>query len=312
MPEQQYLNLLRKILNRGSYRLDRTKTGTRSVFGEQLKFNIENTLPLLTTKKVAYKSAMKELLWFLKGSTDSKVLEQQGVHIWKDNTSTEFLAKRKLPYEQGDIGPMYFFNILHYGVEYEGCTADYGDRGINQLNEVIDLLENDPWSRRILMSTYNINNRHQGVLYPCHGLVIQFHVEDDYVEVYRSSEDKTFDYFHPHIIKQRYLSCHYYQRSADVFLGLPFNIASYAALTHIIAKKVNMIPRELTISLGDAHIYNNHIEQAELQLTRDPFKPPTFHVKDSVKTTAFHSLDLSDFFLGEYKCHPPIKARMSI
>jgi thymidylate synthase len=310
--DKQYLNLVKRILSSGSHRLDRTKTGTRSLFGEQLKFNIENTIPLLTTKKVAYNTICKELLWFLKGHTNSKILERDNVHIWKGNTSLEFLRKRGLSYAEGDLGPMYFFNILHYGATYEGAMADYTGKGINQLDEVMELLLTDPWSRRILMTTYNVANRHQGVLFPCHGLVIQFHVDEAYVEHFRDPLDETFDYFHPQITKQQYLSCHCYQRSADVFLGLPFNIASYGILTHIIAKKTNMIPRELIISLGDAHIYNNHLHQLETQLNRTPFPPPQFHVADSVKTTGFHEITMDQFKLTDYQCHSALRAPMSV
>lgn len=292
MPDKQYLNLIKKILANGNPRIDRTGTGTLSVFGEQLKFNINNTIPILTTKRVAYHSISKELLWFLRGQTDSKILEAQGVNIWKGNSSKEFLRKRNLPYSEGTIGPMYFFNILHSGAKYRGPDVDYTGHGVNQLDEVIDLLRTDPFSRRILMTTYRIENRHQGVLYPCHGLAIQFHVEEK--------------------MGVKYLNCLMYQRSCDVFLGLPFNMVSYAILTHIIAKKVGMVPSELTISLGDAHIYNNHMEAVNLQLSRTPFPAPTFSVRESVCSKEFKDITIDDFELQNYTSHTSIKALMSV
>jgi dihydrofolate reductase/thymidylate synthase len=289
--EYQYLNLINDILLNGNNRIDRTGTGTKSLFGNILKFKLD-CLPLLTTKFINYKLIIKELLWFLRGETDSKILEKQGVNIWKGNTSREFLDNKNLNYEVGDIGPMYGFNLIHYGTEYKGCHYDYTDQGINQLEEVINLLKTDPFSRRIMMTTYNVNERNNGVLYPCHGNIIQFYCEE--------------------INQNKYLSCHMYQRSADVFLGLPFNIASYSILTQIIALKVDMIPKELSISLGDAHIYNNLLEQVKLQITRTPYPFPLLKINSLVKNKNFKEINIEDFEVVGYIHHDMIKGEMSV
>jgi len=291
--EYNYLDLLKNIMNRGGGREDRTGTGTLSVFARQLRFDLSNnTLPLLTTKFVGWKTVLKELLWFLRGDTNSKSLEKQGVNIWKLNSTRDFLDKRGLShYEEGDIGPMYFFNIFHYGTEYQGCHTDYTGKGYDQMAELIKGLQEDPFSRRHLLTTYNPSTVSQSVLAPCHGIVIQFYVES-------------------HSPKR--LSCHVYIRSSDTILGLPFNIASYAMLTHIIAKKVGMVAKELIISTGDTHIYMNHFEQAKEQLMRKPFPFPKFNVSDSIITKDWKELVVDDFDVIGYFSHEPIKAPMAV
>ena len=290
--EHQYLNLLKDILNNGHERDDRTGTGTMGVFGRQLRFDISKYIPLLTTKFVGYKTIVKELLWFLRGETDSKTLEKEGVNIWKGNSSEDFITKCNLPYREGDIGPMYGFQWMHFGSEYKGCDHDYTDQGINQLDEVIQLLTTDPYSRRIMMTTYNVSDRHKGVLYPCHGIVIQFFVEN--------------------IKGIKHISCHMFQRSSDTFLGLSFNIASYATLVYIIALKVDMVPHELIISTGDTHIYKNHIEQCKLQLSRRPYPFPKLEINPEVKTKELKDITVDDFKLVGYLYHPIIKGDMSV
>ena len=199
-----------------------------------MKFDLKESIPLLTTKYVPWKSVVKELLWFLKGETDSNKLDE--LKIWQGNTTREFLDKRGLLHlKVGDIGPMYGFQWRHYGAEYKGCDADYSGKGIDQLKNVIKLLKTDPCSRRIFMTTVNVVDLESGCLHPCHGLVVQFYVS------------------------KKGLCCHMYQRSVDSFLGLTWNILCYAILTHIIAKKVDLEPFELTISTGDTHLYLNHI-----------------------------------------------------
>jgi len=289
--EYVYLNLLKEILKTGEQRDDRTGTGTLSVFARQLRFNLEeNTLPLLTTKFVGWKTVLKELLWFLRGETDSKILEQQGVNIWKLNSTRQFLDQRGLQhYREGDIGPMYFFNIFHYGAEYKGCDADYTNQGYNQMKELIKGLKEDPNSRRHMLTTYNPATVSQSVLAPCHGIVIQFY----------AAQPNT-------------LSCHVYIRSSDTILGLPFNIASYAMLTHIIAKKVNRVAKELIISTGDTHIYSNHIHQAQEQLSRKPFPFPKFMVCDSILQKDWKDLTTDDFDVIGYFSHNAIKAPMAV
>ncbi len=289
--EYNYISLLRNILNNGGTRDDRTGTGTLSIFARQLRFNLSNyTLPLLTTKFVGWKTVLKELLWFLKGSTDSKQLEKEGVNIWKLNSTRDFLDKRGLNnYEEGDIGPMYFFNIFHYGAAYENCKTDYTGQGYDQMAELIKGLKTDPYSRRHMLTTFNPANVSQSVLAPCHGIVIQFYVEN-----------------------QGKLSCHVYIRSSDTILGLPFNIASYAMLTHIIAKKVDMVAKELVISTGDTHIYLNHIEQAKEQIRRKTFPFPKFWMDDSVSAKDWKELSVADFDVIGYFSHSAIKAPMAV
>jgi dihydrofolate reductase/thymidylate synthase len=288
-----YINLLSDILQNGDQRVDRTGTGTISLFGKQLRFDISKTVPLLTTKQVPWKSAIKELLWFLKGDTDANILKKQNVNIWNGNSSRDFLDKRGLThYKEGDIGPMYGWQWRHFGCEYQGCDNSYAEKGIDQLKNVIELLKKDPFSRRIIMTTYNVADLEKGCLHPCHGLVVQF-----YVSV-RDSKP--------------YLSCHMYQRSVDSFLGLTWNIFSYAVLTYFIAKIVKMFPNELIISTGDTHLYMDHITPALQQKERDPYPSPVLIVKDTVMSKEIAELTVDDFEIHGYFHHPPIKASMSI
>jgi thymidylate synthase len=290
--EYQYLDLLKDIIILGNQRPDRTQTGTVGLFGQQIRFNISQTIPVLTTKFVPFKMVVKELLWFLKGHTDNKILQEQGVHIWDGNTSRQFLDQRGLShYKEGDIGPMYGYQWRHYGAIYDGCDKSYKDQGIDQLAIVLDLLKNDPFSRRIAMTTYNVTDLEKGVLHPCHGIFVQFYVSliDD----------------------QKHLSCHMTQRSVDCGCGLPFNIASYAVLTHLIAKKIDMIPNELVISMGDTHIYSNHIEALSLQVSRNPYPFPILKLSD-VKDKDWDDITVDDFELIGYFNHPTIKLKMNI
>lgn len=278
-----YLNLLNKIITTGSIRKDRTGVGTIGVFGEKLKFSLENNqLPLLTTKKVFFKGVIEELLFFIKGETNSKKLEEKGVNIWKGNTSREFLDKRNLHhYNEGEMGPM-------YGNQWRNFSQNPNIKGIDQLANVINLIKTDPYSRRIIVSAYNPLVSDLCVLEPCH-LFFQFYVSDDK------------------------LSCQFYQRSVDVFLGLPFNIASYSVLTHIIAKACNLQTKEIIFVGGDVHIYSNHIEQAKLQLTRTPYKLPTLSINKNISDIHdMEKLEYKDFILNDYKSYASIKADMAI
>jgi thymidylate synthase len=289
-----YLGLLNDIMSYGHSRDDRTGTGTLSVFGKQVRFDISESVPLLTTKFVPWKMVIKELLWFMQGNTDANVLRSQGVNIWNGNTTREFLDKRGLStYQEGDIGPMYGFQWRHYGAEYTGSGTDYTGKGIDQLQNVMDLLKNDPYSRRILMTTVNVNDLEKGCLHPCHGIVVQFYVNED------SNGNK-------------HLSCHMYQRSVDTFLGLTWNIFSYAVLTYILAKKLGMKPKELVISTGDTHLYKDHVEQANVQLGRTSYPAPKLAVHESVVNKPFEDITIDDFDLIGYFHHPAIKAKMSI
>lgn len=287
--EGVYLDLLRDIMANGNSRPDRTGVGTKSVFGRQLRFDISDSVPVLTTKFLAWKAVLKELLWFLRGQTDSKVLENQGVSIWSGNTTREFLDNRGLvDYEVGDIGPMYGFNWRHYGAEYSGCSADYQGKGFDQLEELVQGIKKDPYSRRHLLTTYNPQLVSKSVLAPCHGIACQFYVTDDS------------------------LSCIVFNRSQDTFLGLPFNLASYAFMTYIIAARCDLKPSELVMFTGDTHIYNNHFDQIQVQLSRTPLPFPKFKVSDSVKNKQFDELCLDDFSLEGYIYHPSIKAPMAV
>ena len=291
--EQIYIDHMKNIIENGDVREDRTGTGTTSVFGGQLRFDISKSIPILTTKFVPFQLTVKELLFFLKGQTDSKILEEQGVNIWRGNTSKEFLEKRGLvDYEIGDMGPMYFWVIYFMGAEYKGCNHDYTGQGINQLEKLIKGLKEDPWSRRHMMTTFCPIYVDQGVLPPCHGIVINYY--------YSEKEDK------------KYLSCHVYIRSSDGFLGLPINILSYAILTYIIAKKCGYLPYELIISFGDGHIYTNHIDFVKLQLERPTLPFPVLELSDDIINKDFKDIELSDFSMIGYLSHPSIKAPMAV
>ena len=293
--EKQYLDLLREILEKGHYR--KTRNGnTLSLFGKHLVFDLKNgSFPMLTTKKMFLKGIFEELAFFLRGQTDSKILEKKGVHIWKGNTSREFLNSNRLyHYEEGDMGPMYFFQIYHFNAPYFGSQADYEGKGLNQLDEVIHLLRTDRFSRRILMTTYNPLQAKEGVLYPCHGIVIQFAVEGD-----------------------NELCCHMYQRSVDTFLGLPFNIASYSLLTILLCQYLNdtqdatgfrFVPSKLYLSLGDCHIYENHIDAVKTQLLREPFAFPKLKIHRPI--IDLKKIEFSDIELVNYQFYPTIKADM--
>jgi thymidylate synthase len=228
----------------------------------------------------------------LKGQTNNQILQDQGVHIWDGNSTREFLDHRGLTdYKTGDIGPMYGYQMRHFGAKYQGCDHDYTGQGIDQLEDVLKLLKNDPFSRRIAMTTYNVADLDKGVLHPCHGIYVQF-----YVEIRN---------------EQKHLSCHMTQRSVDCGCGLPFNIASYAILTHLIAQKVNMIPNELIISTGDTHIYLNHVDALKSQLQRNPNPFPMLKIKN-VKDKDWSEIVVDDFELIGYFSHPAIKLIMNV
>lgn len=283
--ELNYLNLIKDIIYNGDYR--ETRNGfTYSLFGKSLEFDISKSFPLLTTKKVFFRGIIEELIFFLKGQTDSKILEAKGVNIWKPNTTPEFIKSRNLPYREGDMGPMYGFNWLHFGARYETCDSDYTNKGFNQFDSVLKLLKNDPMSRRILMTTYNPLVAEEGVLYPCHGIVVQFYV----------NEKENI----------KYVSCNMYQRSADIACGVPYNIASYAALVYAICKYLgdDYVPDKLVMNFGDVHLYEEHIKEALIQIQRDPLEFPKLEINEF---NDFKNLKFEDFKLIDYKSHDPIK-----
>jgi len=263
---QQYLKLLDHILKNGTEKKDRTGTGTLSTFGYQMRFNLENGFPLMTTKKLHIKSILYELLWFLKGSTNVKYLQENGVRIWNEWAD-----------ENGNLGPV-------YGFQWRSWTNTEGLK-IDQIQKVIDSINNDPDSRRHLVSAWNVGDLDKMALPPCH-ILFQFYV----------SNGK--------------LSCQLYQRSADVFLGVPFNIASYSFLLIMMAQVTGLIPHEFIHTLGDAHLYSNHIEQAKIQLTRTPKKLPD--VKLNKEITNIFDFSYEDFIVENYIADPHIKGAISV
>lgn len=304
--ELAYLQLLRDVGTNGNYRPDRTGTGTTSMFApDPLRFDISKSIPLYTTKFVPIKAIIKELLWFLRGETDSKILEAQGVNIWKDNTSREFLDKRGLTnYIEGDLGPLYGVNLRAYNAEYHGCQQSYIGKGIDQIQNLITGLKEDPYSRRHLITTFNPATVSQCVLYPCHGIAIMFYVG--------GADGRGENDYGGGFAEKKHLSCHVTIRSNDLLLGNPFNVASYAILVYIIAKKVDMKPKDLIISIGDAHIYKTHKEAIELLLKRSVLPFPVLEVNDNIKDIDISEIKVEDFNLVGYLSHDSIKAPMAI
>ncbi|MCU4154818.1 thymidylate synthase [Carboxylicivirga sp. A043] len=263
---KQYLDLLDRVLDEGFKKEDRTGTGTISVFGHQMRFDLSEGFPLLTTKKLHLKSIMHELLWFLKGSTNVKYLQDNGVRIWNE------WAK-----EDGELGPI-------YGYQWRSWP-DYNGGHIDQIKQVIESIKNNPDSRRHIVSAWNVGAIDDMQLPPCH-ILFQFYVADGK------------------------LSCQLYQRSADIFLGVPFNIASYAILTMMVAQVCGLKPGTFVHTLGDAHIYLNHIEQVKLQLTREPKSLPQFKINP--ERTNIDDFVFEDFELVNYDSHPHIKGAISV
>jgi len=290
--EWKYTHMLNEILYNGEARPDRTGVGTLSTFGHQLRFDISKSVPFLTTKQLAWRTVIKELLWFLSGSTDAKVLEAQGVGIWNANTSREFLDNRGLNYREGDMGPLYSHALRFYGSQYHGCDANYSGKGFDQIENLLHGLKTDPYSRRHVITTFNPAVVDQCVLMPGHGIAVQFYVSGD------ESKKK--------------LSCHAYCRSSDTFLGLPFNIASYAVMTYVFAKLCGMTPYELIVSTGDTHIYANHVDQVKAQLSRNPLPFPKLVVSDNILDKPIEQITIDDFVLEGYVSYGPIKAPMAV
>ena len=263
---KQYLDLLTQILRHGALKDDRTGTGTRSVFGHQMRFDLSAGFPLLTTKKLHLKSIIHELLWFIQGDTNIAYLKENGVRIWDEWAD-----------ENGDLGPI-------YGHQWR-CWRARDGRTVDQLSEVIDQIRREPHSRRLIVSSWNVGDLPDMALPPCHAF-FQFHVAEGR------------------------LSCQLYQRSADVFLGVPFNIASYSLLTLMIAQVCDLAPGEFVHTLGDAHLYLNHLEQTELQLSREPRALPRMKINPEIREiTGFR---FEDFQLEEYDPHPHISAPVAV
>lgn len=295
--EQAYLDLCKRIIDEGEFRPDRTGTGTKSIFAPpQLRFDLSNdSFPLLTTKRVFLKGIIHELLWFVAGCTDAKKLSEKGVRIWEGNGSREFLDKVGLvDNREGDLGPVYGFQWRHFGAEYKTCEDDYIGQGVDQLQEVIKRLKTNPYDRRIIMSAWNPKDFPKMALPPCH-VFCQF-----YVNFPENSKPK--------------LSCLLYQRSCDIGLGVPFNIASYALLTRMIAHIVDMDCGEFIHTMGDAHVYLNHIDALKTQIERTPTEFPKLQIKADrladIKT--IDDFKYEDFEIVGYKPQKSIEMAMSV
>ena len=280
--ENQYLNLMKNILYKNNIK-DSRNSKVISVFGEKMIFDLRKGFPLLTTKRMPFKTILKELLWFVKGSTSNTELNEKNVHIWDQNASKEFLESRGLKYEENDLGPVYGFQWRHFGAEYINKDCSYNKLGIDQLQNVIDLIKNDPTSRRIILSAWNPIDLDKMALPPCH-VMIQFSI------------DKEF------------LDAQMYQRSGDMFLGVPFNIASYSLLMHIIGSITGYTPRYFHHVLGDAHIYMNHIDAIGEQTFRIPNDFPKLSLTKPI--TDINDIDENIFKLENYNHYPTIKAEM--
>lgn len=263
---KQYIDLLRHVIDHGRPREDRTGTGTKSVFGYQMRFNLEEGFPVVTTKKLHLKSIIHELLWFLTGDTNVKYLQDNGVRIWNEWAD-----------ENGDLGHI-------YGYQWRSWPTPEGN-SVDQITQLINDINTNPTSRRLIVSAWNVGDLDKMNLPPCH-LLFQFYVNEGR------------------------LSCQLYQRSADIFLGVPFNIASYALLTMMVAQVTGLKPGDFVHTFGDAHIYNNHFDQVNLQLSRTPFPLPQMKINPDVKSIFDFKYD--DFELVNYQCHPHIKGEVSV
>ena len=263
---KQYLDLMRYVRDHGVEKSDRTGTGTRSVFGYQMRFDLAQGFPLVTTKKLHLKSIIHELIWFLRGDSNIAYLKQHGVSIWDEWAD-----------EQGELGPV-------YGVQWRSWPKPDGGH-VDQISQLVQQLKTNPDSRRLIVSAWNVGEIENMALPPCHAFV-QFYVAEGR------------------------LSCQLYQRSADIFLGVPFNIASYAALTMMLAQVCALKPGEFVHTLGDAHLYNNHLEQVELQLGREPFALPTMRLNPAIDD--IFAFTYEDFTLENYQSHPHIKAAVAV
>ena len=288
-PEKQYLNLVKDVLIQGDTKIGRNGA-TKSIFGAQMRFNLRNnTIPLLTTKKVAWKTCLRELLWFIHGSTDNEILRKQKVNIWNKNATKEFLESRGLSYKKGDLGPIYGHQWRFFNAKYDDCTSDYTNKGVDQLQNVIDALQGthpseDKYSRRLLVNAWNPCQLNEMALPPCH-VLFQFYV---------NQRDE--------------LSCSLYQRSGDIGLGVPFNIASYSFLTHLIAHHCGLKVGEFVHTIADCHIYDDHFDALETQVMREPYEFPKLYIHS--KHTDINDYKERDFTVQDYKYHSKLTMEM--
>ena len=290
-PEYQYLEIMKNIIHTGIDRNDRTGTGTLSLFGSTQRYDLSETFPMSTTKRIFIRAVFEELMLYLSGKTDNKILKDKNIHIWNGNTSREFLDKRGLQhYPEGDMGETYGFNFRHFGGQYQDCKTDYeSTNGYDQLQNVINLLKNDPTSRRIIINLWNASTLHNAALPSCL-MMYQF-----YVDVYAKK-----------------LSCIIYIRSSDYFLANNWNTCTGALLVHLLCnlKEIDLTPGEIIVNTGDTHIYKNHLEQVNINLERKPYPFCKLLIKNKKnKITDFNFEDLQ--FIG-YKCYPNISAPMAV
>ena len=274
--EYQYLDHISRILNKGITRKDRTGVGTYSMFGLHMRFDLREHFPLLTTKRVFFRGVVEELLWFLRGDTSVRRLQDKKVRIWDGNAG-----------DSEDLGPIYGFQWRHFGAKYEGCDADYSGKGIDQVARVIHLIKTNPTSRRMIISAWNPVDLDQMALPPCH-VLYQFYVENGH------------------------LSCSMYQRSGDMGLGVPFNIASASLLTHIVANITDLKPGELIHTIGDAHVYTNHVEPLRVQCSRVPRSFPRVQIKKKLTLETLSSLQYKDILCEGYMPHPKLPMKMAV
>ncbi|KAK7952824.1 thymidylate synthase [Apiospora aurea] len=323
--EYQYLDLVREILEHGERRPDRTGTGTYSIFAPRpLKFALhapaspssgssepfQPILPLLTTKRVFTRAVIAELLWFISGSTTSKPLSEAGIKIWDGNGSREFLDNLGLTHRaEGDLGPVYGFQWRHFGADYVDCDTDYTGQGVDQLAEIIHKLRTNPHDRRLILSAWNPKAMKEMVLPPCH-MFAQF-----YVSYPRSSTNNSTTSGGEQSEENKpkgHLHCQLYQRSCDMGLGVPFNIASYALLTHMLAHVCDMVPGSLTHVMGDAHVYVDHVDALRTQLERQPRDFPKLEIVNQQKGGSIDGWKVEDFVIHGYDPHKSIAMKMSV
>lgn len=283
--EQQYLDLVGKVLAQGEVREERTGVGTLALFGTTMRFNLRHHFPLLTTKRMFWKGVVEELLWFLRGDTNVFHLQEKGVHIWDANVA------HSKHLEEGDAGPIYGFQWRHFNAPYRGMNVDYTNEGVDQIQQILHILQTNPFDRRMILTAWNPCANSQMVLPPCH-CMCQFYVTN-----------------------QRELCCMLFQRSGDLGLGVPFNIASYSLLTHLMAWAVGFTPGEFIHVIGDSHVYSTHRCGLEIQRARTPFPFPTLHILRSPTSNPLESLlsiHLEDLQLDSYQCFPSVPMPMAV
>lgn len=285
--ELQYLSLVRECIENGNKKMDRTGTGTLSLIGRSMRFSLKNnTLPLLTSKFVPFRIVLEELLFFVRGQTDNKILKDKNIGIWNGNSSKEFFEKNNIKREEDDLGPIYGFQWRHFGADYKTCKDEYTSQGIDQLQNAIDTIRKNPNSRRIVVSAWNPIQLDQVALPPCHTL-FQF------------------------VVDNGKLSCILYQRSADLGLGVPFNIASYSILTHMVAHITGLEAYEFIHFIGDCHVYLDHVEPLKKQILREPGEFPKLKF-DEREIKEIDDFKYEDFILENYNYKSKIEMKMSI